>query len=106
MKSKDIFQRLHLIRGYHWWITYQFSNPANYPSPYWDKSTLPPLPSEDEEFEEQIPASSSSESVTEESSDEPTSGSSESDQLSDSDHVHTSTEEEQSSSESSDVESS
>ena len=51
VKKKDIFERMHLIRRYHWWVVYEFSNPNNYPK-YWDRSNLPDIPSDSEEEEE------------------------------------------------------
>ena len=90
-KKKDLFERMHLIRRYHWWSVYQFANPKNYPK-YWDRSKLPPLPESDSEESE--PPSSVSESVSDSSYESDTDSSETPSDLSDDNCLHSSSSEE------------
>ena len=92
-KKKDLFERMHLIRRYHWWSVYQFANPENYPK-YWDCSKLPPLPESDSEESE--PLSSESESVSDSSYESDTDSSETPSGLSDDNCLHSSSSEESS----------
>ena len=87
-KKKDLFERLHLIRNYHWWTVYEFSKRSNYPEKYWNKENLPEIPSESESEEsdntEESSDSESDESCKDESNaEESDSTSSESSQTDD-----------------------
>ena len=61
-KKKDLFERLHLIRNYHWWTVYEFSKSSNYPEKYWNKENLPEIPSESESEESDDTEESNNES--------------------------------------------
>ena len=91
-KKKDLFQRLHLVRKYHWWIVFAFANPENYPA-YWNRDNLPELPDESEP-ESVSSFSSQSESVSESSWASDTDSSETPSDISDDDHLHESSEEE------------
>ena len=55
-KKHDLFERLHLIRRFHWWSVYEFSNPSNYNGTsgknYWDRKNLPEITETSEEDED------------------------------------------------------
>ena len=91
-KKKDLFERLHLIRRYHWWIVYQFSYPKNYPK-YFDRKKLPPLPESDDDESSDSSDISCSESVSESSYDSDTDSSETPSNMSDDDNLHSSSEE-------------
>ena len=103
-KKKDLFERLHLIRNYHWWIVYQFANPKNWPK-YWNRDNLEPLPEESSESEsesdEESDFSSQSESVSDSSSESDTDSSETPSDFSDDNKLHSSSEESMSDEESS-----
>ena len=92
-KKKDLFERMHLIRRYHWWSVYQFANPENYPK-YWDRSKLPPIPESESDVSEEL--SSESESVSDSSYESDTDSSETPSDLSDDNCLHSSSSEESS----------
>ena len=92
-KKKDLFERMHVIRRYHWWSVYQFANPENYPE-YWNRSKLPPIPESDSEESESL--SSESESVSDSSYESDTDSSETPSELSDDSSMHSNSSEESS----------
>ena len=96
-KKRDLFERLHLIRNYHWWIQYQFANPKNWPK-YWNRDNLPPLPESGSSSEsEDVSVSSESESVSDSSWESNTDSSETPSNISRDSHLHSSSEESSSS---------
>ena len=96
-KKRDLFERLHLIRNYHWWIQYQFANPKNWPK-YWNRDNLPPLPESASSSEsEEVSVSSESESVSDSSWESNTDSSETPSNISRDSHLHSSSEESSSS---------
>ena len=91
-KKKDLFERLHLIRNYHWWIVYQFANPKNWPK-YWNRDKLQPLPESSSESDYESDFSSQSESVSDSSSESDTDSSETPSDISDDNKLHSSSEE-------------
>ena len=42
-KKKSVYERLHIISNYHWWVIYQFQDPDNYngkKDQYFDLNTI------------------------------------------------------------------
>ena len=33
-KCKSVFERLHQVKNYDWWLIYKFQNPGNFDDPY------------------------------------------------------------------------